>query len=92
MVDSAVISPEVIAAIVGHGPAASIIVILIAIIRYIFKRWDADRERLIVEGQRFAEVAWASAKALEISNRNADSMVAAIQTMKLLAEMDRTRA
>lgn len=85
--------PEISTWLIGQGPAGIIILILIGVIIYLFRRWDADREARVAEGAqyaaKYAEIALASAKTIEAANTNATSMIGAVQTVKLLSEIER---
>lgn len=83
---------EISAWLIGQGPAGIVILLLIGVVIYLFRRWDQDREMRIEEGRKYAEIALASAKAIEAANANATSMIAAVQTVKLLSEIERRHA
>lgn len=83
--------PEVSTWLLAQGPAGVIILLLILVIIYLFKRWDADREELIAHGAKYAELATSITKVMEVANTNATSIIESIQTFKLLSDLDRRK-
>lgn len=77
------ISPEMIQSIVGNSPAAVLVCLLLALIRYLFKRWDDDREARIEDGQRYADLARSAITALEASNRATTELVLSQERLKI---------